>query len=246
MHKKNGSTAVVSILLAHGARVSDTNLKLETPLHTTARFGVAEVVPLLLEAGADTQARDILGRTPTHAAVEARRDKHGHRSSSDRTCSVLKSLMDTWDPRYKLSRLSIKDNNGMTPLLLACDQESLFHVVRLLDIKDININAADFKGETVLHVCVRHGWFIEIEILIELGVEIHVRDDNGETPIELATRLRRSWKIERCEEMLLRRQNISQERWGAISMGLHKRLGAESRIGVLNIREIEQMIARTL
>ena len=117
---------------------------------------------------------------------------------------------------------------------------------RLLLIPDININAADIKGETVLHVCVRHGWFIEIETLIELGVEIHVRDENGETPIELATRLRRSWKIESCEAILLHRHNISQERWGAISMGLHKRLGADSRIGVLNIREIEQMIARTL
>jgi ankyrin repeat protein len=250
--KKNGSTAVVSILLAHGARTSDINFKLETPLHTSARSGVAEVVPLLLEAAADTQARDILGRTPTHAAVEKRHDKDGIISNPD--TSVLQSLMDTWDHRKTLSHLSIKDNNGMTPLLLACDQQSLFDVVRLFFVPDINLNAADINGYTVLHICVRHGWFIEVEMLIELGVEIHVSDKNGERPIELATRLRKrlemqkrsTWKFLKCEEMLLARENISQKRWGAISMGLHKRLGDRSKIGALNIREIEHMIAKIL
>jgi hypothetical protein len=167
---------------------------------------------------------------------------------------MLQSLMNTWDRRKLLSHLSIKDNNGMTPLLLACDQGSLFEVVRLFEIPGINLNAADINGYTALHFCVRHGWFIEVEMLIILGVEIHVSDKNGERPIELATRLRKhletqrrsTWKFLKCEEMLLARENISQERWGAIAMGLHKRLGDRSKIGALNIREIEHMIAKRL
>ena len=245
--KTNCSTVVVSTLLAHGARASDTNLKLETPLHTTARLGVHEVVPLLVEARADTQARDILGRTPTHAAVETRTLGVGVYRSSDSTCFLLESLMATWNPRYKLLHLSVKDNNGMTPLLLACQPANRSVVVRLINIPGINIDAVDIKGETVLHRCVRCGWPRVIEALITLGVKIHVRDDDGKTPLDIAYRLGiYSDNMLLCLNILLHQHTLSEMRFNTISMGLHERLGAKSQLRLLNIWEIEQMIARHL
>ena len=239
-----GNVQMLQVLLAHGARVSDTNLKQETPLHVVARLRVYELVPVLCDAGADTQARDIMGRTPTHAAVE-RLDKGWGRTDQNNSFHTFESLMLAWNPRYKLSYLDVKDKNGMTPLLVACTDYNLFSATRLIRIPGININAVDNKGITVLHACVRHGWSGMINELIRLGVKIHESDIHGETAMQLSQRMRHNSKTyEMSAELLRNRHALSQERSHAFSMGLHKRLGADSRIGDLNISEIQQMIAR--
>jgi ankyrin repeat protein len=59
----HGHTDCVEQLLKHGANVeARTNLK-QTPLHLAAIRGTLETAALLLDAGADTSAKDMQGRT---------------------------------------------------------------------------------------------------------------------------------------------------------------------------------------
>lgn len=69
---------VVAVLLAAGANpnaktnravetgcfMRDCRTKAETPLHRAAAFAVAEIIQLLLDAGADREAKDMNGDTP--------------------------------------------------------------------------------------------------------------------------------------------------------------------------------------
>jgi FOG: Ankyrin repeat len=51
--------------------VNARNSRGETPLHCAAGSGHSDVVRLLLERGADPEARDVSGRTPDSYALEA-------------------------------------------------------------------------------------------------------------------------------------------------------------------------------
>ncbi|KAM9792968.1 cyclin-dependent kinase 4 inhibitor B [Neosynchiropus ocellatus] len=71
-----GSTPVARVLLAHGAdpNVPDRSTG-RTPLHDAAEAGFVETVRLLVQSGADTQARDHRKRRPVDLARN-----EGHRN----------------------------------------------------------------------------------------------------------------------------------------------------------------------
>ncbi len=61
---------VASMLDAAPALIHNTNSKAgQTPLHYAVLYGAAELIPLLLERGADVNAKDRTGLTPLHAAA---------------------------------------------------------------------------------------------------------------------------------------------------------------------------------
>jgi ankyrin repeat protein len=64
---KFGDERMVSALLANGADPRQLNATRETPLH---RVTTPSIVALLVEAGADIDARDARGRTPLHSAAD--------------------------------------------------------------------------------------------------------------------------------------------------------------------------------
>ena len=68
----SSSGQMVQELIALGANIhSHEEFHGETPLHLAARHSRADAAKRLLEAGADANATDNLGRTPLHLAVTA-------------------------------------------------------------------------------------------------------------------------------------------------------------------------------
>ena len=176
--------------------------------------------------------RDTMGRAPMHAAIELPPSKINKREKIEETWHILENLMGTWIPSHKLSRLNSKNHDGMTLLMFSCEQKNKLVSMELLKIRGIDVNAVAVNGTTALHESVRHGWYEVVRRLIQLEVEIHIDDGNGETALELAERLNYDVVVNRdiilCATMLRERHELSKQRYYAFLMAQHKRLGAES------------------
>ena len=59
------------MLLDLGSAIEATTHAKETALHIASRLGKADIVALLVNRGANIEARDISGCTPLHFAVRA-------------------------------------------------------------------------------------------------------------------------------------------------------------------------------
>ena len=169
--------------------------KKETPLHSALRHGHADVALLLLKHGGDANAQDYEKRTPLLLASEG-----GH---VDVVRVLLKQGVniegrdgEDWSPLERSSYgghvevvrvllehgadAKARDGRKFTPLHLALGAE----VARLLLKHGADPNALKYDGQTPLH------WLSGIGrervasalALLEHGVDIHVRDDQGHTP----------------------------------------------------------------
>lgn len=76
----------------------------KAPLHLAAQRGQDKMVALLLDKGADVNARDTTGQTPLHCAVDGRK------------MATITLLLD------RGADLSHKDARGLSPLHLAVDK----------------------------------------------------------------------------------------------------------------------------
>lgn len=146
---------------------------MKTPLHHGCETGDAFVVKLLIENGADPEARDNCGRTAVHYAVSAGKSE------------VLPILAEGRDEK-KLMRM--KDHGGRTPLHHAVFLESnQIQMVQKIITLGGEVNALDMDRRTPLHYAAEAGKSRIIPILLQRGAITNLRDTQTDmTPIELA------------------------------------------------------------
>ena len=214
---------LVKMLLDTGA---DPNLRLyhddrgRTPLFEAAMNGFAEndghcepyldneclkstldLMQLLLDYGADPNAKQIGGETTLHKAVslgEAYVRLLSSRGAdvnarNDQQQSILDLAVDTSDRmidvlvEYKVD-LDAKDSNGQTALLKAAQSKSdgAARVEALIGY-GADVRAKDLKGRTVLHH-LRGSTDGTFRHLVESGVDVNAKDDSGATPMDFAVR----------------------------------------------------------
>ncbi|KAF3004413.1 hypothetical protein E8E13_010284 [Curvularia kusanoi] len=161
-----GHSAVVELLLNHGANVNAGTTKLFTPLHAASYQGQTECVEILNKRGANAMAQTIEQWLPFHfAAVRGKLE-------------VVELFLDMGVP---LEAMTIKQK---TALHLAA-YSGHADVVRTLLNRRANLNLRSYKGETPLHLATRNFKPQIVELLLSFGATRDVVDNEGKTPLNL-------------------------------------------------------------
>lgn len=164
-----GDAETVADLLGARAEVNARNKSKETPLHVVAWRSWqddADVATLLLDHGADLDARDDLGFAPLNRA--ARQGNH----------HVAKLLV------ARGVDLEAKTLKGSTALYQAAWAGDL-KTVRLLLDRGANPNARNMEGFTPLMTAARRAHSEVVRLLLERGADVNLRA-NGKTALEYA------------------------------------------------------------
>ncbi|XP_072919780.1 neurogenic locus notch homolog protein 2-like isoform X2 [Hemitrygon akajei] len=168
---EDSSANVITDLIYQGASLhSQTDRTGETSLHLAARYARADAAKCLLDAGADANAQDNMGRSPLHAAVAA--DAQG----------VFQILI-----RNRATDLDCRMNDGTTPLILAARLAVEGMVVELINCH-ADVNAVDDHGKSALHWAAAVNNVDATRALLKNGANKDMQDNKEETPLFLAAR----------------------------------------------------------
>lgn len=146
----------------------DTLHREKTALSLAAWHGHVAIVRLLLEKGADIEAKWRGGRTPIFLATE-----EGHEE-------VIQLLLS------KGAETEVKDDLGLTPLYHAIESKNEA-VVRILVEGGANAETRGNMGQVPLLLAAEKGHVGIMQLLVEKGADLGVRDHMGMTPLSLAT-----------------------------------------------------------
>jgi ankyrin repeat protein len=208
---------VAELLLGHCVDVDVRGYKNMTPLHMALRSGLPEVTRMLIECHADINARDSNGMTPLHqvpnglffdtpedsdvdvarillehgAHVDAQADNHRtplHEASYWGSTEVVRLLLEHG------ANLHVRSENGHTPLHRVFENiqditwDCCFDVIQFLLERGADVNTLDNNHSTPLHmISSQEGSVKAAELLLKHRANIHIRNNEGKTPVEVAS-----------------------------------------------------------
>lgn len=159
---KNGSKDLVSCLIRRNADVNRPNKVEDKPVYVAARHGHAEVLQLLLDAGADVNVYTSDGWGPLHIA----------RDSSEVARVLLKNGADV--------------NHG-SPLYYASGQNWPEVVKMYLQHKEIELDKIEDKeGFTAIITATYHGNTEIVRLLLEAGANVNQQAGYKNAPLHYA------------------------------------------------------------
>lgn len=164
-----GDAETVAVLLAAKAEVNARNTSKETPLHVVARHSwqdETDVATLLVDHGADLDARDDLGFAPLNRAA---------RQGNHHVAQLLVARGADLETR------TLKDSTSLYQAAWAGDLET----VRLLLDRGANPNARNMEGWTPLMTAASRAHSDVVRLLLERGADVNLRAD-GKTALEYA------------------------------------------------------------
>ena len=141
---------------------------MEPALHQAAKNGQEQAVWLLLQNGADVNARDSYRRTALHWAAE-----YGYKAVA---LLLLENGVD----------IEAKGIVGWTALHCAASNGHEA-VVRLLLEKGADIEAKENNGQTALHWAAWNGHEAVVRLLLQKGADVQAKGKNGQTALNWAT-----------------------------------------------------------
>ena len=208
---RDSSLAIVNILLANGAIVTEANWAGETPLMLAAKWASLETIQTLLKAGAAIDAKDNQGQTALIHATKIYFDPNrnppravrlllanGARVNDvDRSgrSALMHALNAAQGESVKVliaagANVNLVDSDGQTALMLAVRGRSVESVAALLQAGAAStINHKDNEGLTALLYAVTQSYFLVLEnvkALIAAGANVDGVNVNGETPLLIA------------------------------------------------------------
>ena len=186
---EKGDLARIRLMLSASPDVvrDANNVARWTPLHRAilyARNNAVEIISMLLEFGADPNARDSEQNVPLHLAGY----RVGGRESlsSEVYLGVIVTLL-----KHKAD-VSARNYAGVTPLHLWTLRGADTTAVELLLAHGAVINSrATMQGWTPLHGAVSSGRMDLVEVLLQRGANVGAKDDAGRTPLQVAKQVNR-------------------------------------------------------
>ena len=138
-----------------------------TALHLASHENKVDVVAFLLKEGAQTGQADEKGQTALHVTAKA-----GH-------TDIIDILLENG------AYLEKADARGRTPLYAAVKGRQMAAAARLL-LAGGNVNCRDNRGNTLLHKAIRYSSKDIIELLQEYGIDVAVKNVEGQQAIREA------------------------------------------------------------
>ena len=138
-----------------------------TPLMYAAAFGNSEEMKLLLDGGADVNAKSTFGAT---ALIWAAGEPVKSRMLIERGADI-----------------NAQSRQGRTPLMAAARRQGAADLVRLMLARGADVKAKDIQDDTALLLAARAGEPETMHLLIERGADINAPEDSvGFTPLASA------------------------------------------------------------
>lgn len=211
MMQKGNFEQVKRLVEAGNADLKATDRFNRTVLHWAA-VSHAGLIPLLLEKGADIEARDGSGMTPLHHAVSARNiesvkkllaGKADIKAADKAQNSVLHFACRGKDPKAEIITLLLKngadvnakDRGGTTPFMLVNSSDTYNpEVISAIFTAKPDINAQNSRGETALMLCIRKFTAtnprIPASMLVIPGIKLDIQDKDGNSAMHIAAAFR--------------------------------------------------------
>lgn len=152
------------------------------PLYRAAVLGRAEVVAVLMQAGADLNATTDQQSYPLHAAA-----RHGY-------LDILRGLLAGG------ATVNVENSEGQTPLHLAARFKQT-KAVEVLLAYGADPNLRDQNGRAPLHYAAGLGQIESLNLLLDGGANYDVLDSEGFSPLGLSISWRRNAFLEVQEKL---------------------------------------------
>ena len=167
----------VKRLLELGLDTNLTNNNAVTPLVAAAYNGNLRILNMLLEAGADSTVIDATGKSAIVYAAG-----RGY-------LSIVKRLMEQRDNNSANTRYG----NDLTVLMWAAGHGNDvpapdgLAIVKFLLSEGADPTLIENRGRTALHIAAERGHTLIVEHLLKVGVTADLEDNNGASPLSLAS-----------------------------------------------------------
>ena len=204
----HGHVEIARILIENGANLNvqvNQNTPIP-PLHLAIINNHFELVPLLLEKGAETEVRDRFRETPLHHAINKmheetieilikhKADVNAVYPGTDGIAPLLKvmeNFQTSYIPKLMLCAGALVNVSHYyteeTPLHFAIKQEHADEeLVRMLIERGIEIDAKDCQDRTALHFAANYCHHEISLMLLKNGSNVNLKDSELKTPLHFA------------------------------------------------------------